>query len=114
MIAYVLHSAQDADSREFLKTVPPAVPVYDWYDGGRELWQKRTWQISAFPSVVLELPALTMPGGQELPPRFHILTKPRDWSVVLERYQVLDTMAYYAEHDDPQAWVIWAELARGA
>jgi len=60
----VLHNSHDRESREFVENhCGPDDEIYDWYKGGREEWVEKhgTMQVSAFPSVIVDIPAHESP-----------------------------------------------------
>ena len=62
----ILHNVNDKASRDFVALYGEGNDVYDWYNGGYELWNNgtNTLGISTFPSVIIELPAYdTIPTG---------------------------------------------------
>ena len=61
----ILHNVYDKASRDFVALYGEGNDVYDWYNGGYELWNNgtNTLGISTFPAVIIELPAYdTIPG----------------------------------------------------
>lgn len=86
----VLHNSYDRQSREFVEThCGPGDVIYDWYRGGREAWtaKRGTMRVSAFPSVVVDIPSYTMPvrdgdgnviGTRVLPARQHPIRRSED------------------------------------
>lgn len=96
----ILHNSLDKESREFVAAHPGAM-VYDWYNGGREEWVgiNGTIKVSAFPSVIVDVPAYTVParvidGRTEpefnVPPEQVAVRKPRDLTDVQARLDVLN------------------------
>ena len=63
----ILHNSYSKESRAFVAANPDAI-VYDWYQGGYEQWLAVGGinKIRAFPSVIIEIPAMTISRSQLL------------------------------------------------
>lgn len=89
----ILHNSLDKESRDFVAAHGAGATVYDWYKGGREAWVALggTDKVSAFPSVLVDVPAFTVPArvvGRRTEPAFNMppeqvaIRKPRDMTDV--------------------------------
>ena len=97
----ILHNSYDRESREFVAANPGAT-VYDWYEGGREAWVgiNGTIKVSAFPSVIVDVPAFTIPArvdadgkvvpAHNVPPEQIAVRKPRNLADVQTRLDELN------------------------
>lgn len=92
----ILHNSQSRESREFVAANPGAT-VYDWYEGGREAWLALggTNGVSAFPSVIVDVPGYTVPDlgldpGFTVPAHQVAVRKPRDLTDVQARLDILN------------------------
>ena len=97
----ILHNSHARESREFVAAHRAGATVYDWYEGGREEWWALggTDKVSAFPSVIVDVPAFTVParvvgGGAEpvfnVPPEQVAVRTPRNLADVQARLDVLN------------------------
>jgi hypothetical protein len=114
----ILHNHSDAESRQFLinilSTSLDSIPwangkavfgghtLYNWYQGGRETWiaEGHTREVSAFPSVVWDVPEYDEPeytllSGETVPQRripIHqdVHRKPSDITSVQERVDAIN------------------------
>ncbi len=59
----ILHNSLDKESRDFVSAHGSGATVYDWYKGGREaFWALgHTHGVSAFPSVIVDIPSYRTP-----------------------------------------------------
>ena len=106
----ILHNSLDRESREFVAaaiadfgtTLGPfsdgvavtedgRITIYDWYAGGRDaFWAAgHTDKVSAFPSVIVDIPTHRVPPtsespGHTAPRRQHALRKPADMAEVMD------------------------------
>ena len=88
----ILHNSLDQDSRDFVTAHGAGATVYDWYKGGREaFWAAgHTDKVSAFPSVIVDIPSHRIPPETGPPPtpgrlapwQQIALRKPRDMADV--------------------------------
>ena len=102
----ILHNSLDEESRDFVAAHEPTLggftagvattpdgktTVYDWYKGGRDaFWAAgHTDKVSAFPSVIVDIPTHRVPPtsespGHTAPRRQHALRKPADMAEVMD------------------------------
>ena len=73
----ILHNYMSKASREFVAAYGEGNTVISWYEGGREAWIAAggTDKVSAFPSIVVDMPAYKVPerlglDDQTLPEHF--------------------------------------------
>ena len=85
----ILHNSLDKDSRDFVAAHGAGATIYDWYKGGREVfWAAgHTDGVSAFPSVVVDIPGYRVPATLAVPAhtvarRQYALRKPADMTEV--------------------------------
>lgn len=65
-----LHNSLSKESRAFFDAhIQPTDTVYDWYQGGREAFIAAggTDRVSAFPSVVVDIPSHRIPANLDHP-----------------------------------------------
>ena len=112
----VLHNSHDKESRDFVRAYAPRLgayvagvatngkdTVFDWYMGGREAWWaiSGTDEVSAFPSVVIDIPEYdedvkdadgAAVGSRTIPARQEVLRKALDIQAVDDRLAEINTM----------------------
>jgi len=65
----ILHNSLDKESRAFVQAHGAGKTIFDWYKGGREaFWALgHTHEVSAFPSVIIDIPTYKVPSTPEFP-----------------------------------------------
>ncbi len=88
----ILHNSYDKESRGFIASHGISAIIHDWYKGGREeFWAAgNTHGVSAFPSVIIDIPSHRAPAiigppaapGRLVPRQQLALRKPADMAEV--------------------------------